>query len=82
MKKTTIYEDKKAKIEQRTHACPHCGYPVLDHMTECPRCKKKITPTGYVPMSDEKIKKIRWITYSIGAVISIVIIVLIIVFRK
>ncbi len=82
MKKTTIYEDKKAKAEQRTYACPNCGYPVMDHMTQCPNCKQKLTPRGYVPLSDEKIKKIRYVTYTIGAIISIVIIVLIIVFRK
>lgn len=82
MKKTTIYEDKKEKLEQRTRACPNCGYPVLDHMTQCPRCKAELTPSGYQPMSDEKIKKIRRITYSIGAVISVIIIILIIVFKK
>ncbi len=82
MKKTTIHEDKRAKLEKHTLACPNCGYPVLDHMTQCPNCKSKLTPVGYQPMSDQKIKKIRWITYSIGAVISIAIIVLIIVFRK
>ena len=82
MKKTTIYEDKKEKLEKRTRPCPNCGYPVLDHMTQCPNCKQKLTPTGYQPLSDEKIKKIRYVTYTIGAIISIVIIVLIIVFRK
>lgn len=82
MKKTTVYEDKQKKLEEHTRACPKCGYPVLDTMTQCPNCKEKLTPTGYQPLSDEKIKKIRYVTYTIGAIISIVLIVLIIVFRK
>ncbi len=81
-KKTTIEEDRRARAEKHVLSCPNCGSPVLDHMTQCPKCKAKLTPKGYQPMSDEKIKKIRYITYTIGAVISIAIIVLIIVFRK
>ncbi len=86
MKKTTVYEDAKKKKAQRldrhTVACPYCGTPVLDHMTQCPHCKKELTPAGYQPLSDQKIKKIRIVTYSIGAVVTVAIIVLLIVFRK
>lgn len=81
-KRTTVYEDRRSNIEKHTLACPHCGGRVLDHMTECPHCKGALEPVGYQPMSDKKIKKIRLITYSIGAVLSVVIIVLILVFKK
>lgn len=82
MKRTTVYEDraerKRRDMDRHTRACPHCGKPVLDHMTECPHCKKKLEPEGYQPLSDEKIKKIRYITYSIGAVVAVAIILLIV----
>ena len=86
MKKgNTVYEDrelKKAKdLERHTLACPKCGKPVLDHMTECPHCKEKIKSGGYTPLSDEKIRKIRYITYTIGAIVAIGIIVWLIFFR-
>ena len=85
MKKNTVYEDREEKrrkdIERHTLACPHCGKPVLDHMTECPHCKEKLKPTAYQPLSDEKIKKIRIITYSVGAVVAIALIVYLIFFR-
>ncbi len=85
MKKTTVYEDREKKraerIDRHTVACPHCGAPVLDHMTKCPHCGGELTPVGYQPLSDKKIKKIRWITYSIGAVVTVVIIVLLILYR-
>ena len=77
-KRTTVYEDREERIrkdlERHTVSCPHCGEPVLDHLKECPRCKGKLTPKAYEPLSDEKIKKIRTITYSIGAVVAIAII--------
>ena len=85
MKKNNVYEDKEAKrradIERHTLPCPHCGTPVLDHLTKCPHCGGTLEPKGYRPLSDEKIKKIRWITYSIGAVLTVVIVVLIILYK-
>ena len=85
-KRNTVYEDrelKKAKdLERHTLACPNCGKPVLDHMTECPHCKGELTPAGYQPLSDQKIKKIRIITYTVGALVSIAIIVFLIFFRN
>ena len=81
----TVYEDQELKrqreIEKHTVLCPHCQKPVLDHMTQCPHCKQKLEPRGYQPLSDEKIEKIRIITYSVGAVVAIAIIVCIILFR-
>lgn len=75
-------KNKRSNLEKHTVACPHCGFPVLDHMTECPKCHGELKPSGYQPMNEKKIRKIRWITYSIGAVISVVIIILIILYRK
>lgn len=84
-KRTTVYEDQELKrqktLEKHTVLCPHCNKPVLDHMTECPHCKGKLTPRGYQPLSDEKIKKIRIVTYSIGAVVAIGIILMLIFLR-
>ena len=76
MKKgNTVYEDREEKkrreLEKHTRTCPHCGGSVLDHMTECPHCKGKLSFSRYQPLSDEKIKKIRIITYSIGAIVAV-----------
>ncbi len=85
-KKNTVYEDRDEKRAERLNrhmvACPYCGTPVLDHMTQCPHCKKELKPVGYQPLSDQKLKKIRIVTYSIGAVVTVVIIVLLFVLRK
>lgn len=87
MKKgNTVYEDREEKqkrqAEKHTLACPHCGQPILDHMTECPHCKEPLVPAGYQPMSDQKIKKIKLITFSVGMVIAIALIVVLVVLKK
>ena len=93
MSKKTVYEDRAEKEEKRRQKnaarlqrhvvkCPHCGGEALDHMTKCPKCGKEITPAGYSPMSEEKRKKIRMITYGIGFAVAIAVIVLVFVFRK
>lgn len=92
MSRKTVYEDKAEKEEARRRKrqeqmqkhivkCPHCGKDVLDHMTECPNCHGKLDPRGYTPMSDEKRKKIRFVTYAIGFAIAIAVIVVIFVFK-
>ena len=92
MSKKTVYEDRAEKEEARKRKrqenmqkhivkCPHCGRDVLDHMTECPDCHGKLTPQGYAPMSDEKRKKIRYVTYGIGFAVAIVIAVIILVLK-
>lgn len=84
-KRNNVYEDReerrKKDIERHSLACPHCGKQVLDHMTECPHCKGKLETKAYQPLTDAQIKKIRIITYSIGAVIAVGIIVYLIFFR-
>ena len=84
-KKNTVYEDREERrqrdLARHTTICPHCSRPVLDHMTECPHCKGKLEPAGYQPLTDAKIKKIRIITYTIGAIVAIGVIVYLIFFR-
>ena len=83
--RNTVYEDRERKrqreLEKHTVICPHCKKPVLDHYTECPHCKGKLEPRGYQPLSDEKIKKIRIVTYTVGGIIAVGIIVYLMFFR-
>lgn len=90
MKKTSIHEDRLEKEgkrrlraqeynEKHTVLCPHCNRAVLDHMTKCPHCGGDLKPVGYTPMTDKQIKKVKIITFSVGMVIAIV--VLLFMFR-
>ncbi len=83
--KTTVYEERAKKREARMArhivACPHCGADVLDHMTKCPHCGGELVPKGYRPIPEAKMKKIKIVTYSVGAVLAVAVIVLLIVFR-
>lgn len=85
-KHTTVYEDREEKrrkyYEEHVTLCPHCGAEVLDHMTQCPHCKKELTPKGYRPLSDKQIKKIKLITFSVGMVIAIAVLVCWYIFWK
>lgn len=84
-KKTTVYEDEEEKrrkdFERHAMLCPKCGQPVLDHMTECPHCHAELTPSGYRPLSDEKIKKIRIVTYTVGALVAVGLMIFLIFFH-
>ncbi len=85
MKRNTVYEDREIKrqkgLEKHSIVCPHCGKPALDHMTECPHCKGKLTPRGYVPPDEKKLKIIKIISYSVGTVVAIGLIIYLIFFR-
>ncbi|MBR7186080.1 MAG: hypothetical protein IKD43_01070 [Clostridia bacterium] len=85
MSNKNVYEDREERrqqnLERHTVICPNCGNPTLDHMTECPKCKGRLKPAVYQPLSDERIKKIRIITYTIGAIITIGVFVWMIFFR-
>ena len=76
MSKKTVYEEREEKrrkyAEEHMVKCPHCGEQVLDHMTKCPYCNGELKPTGYVPISDKKAKKIKFILYPILLVVAIV----------
>lgn len=64
------------RLEKHTVLCPHCGQPVLDHMTQCPHCGGELTPAGYQPMDETKLKKIKTITFIVGMVIAVAVLVL------
>lgn len=68
------------RLRSHVVTCPACGAEVLDHMTKCPKCGAELTPTGYKPMDEQTRKRIRTITYTIGAVIVIAVIVLAFIF--
>ncbi len=80
MKNKSVYEEQDEKREkyarEHTVQCPHCGEAVLDHMTKCPHCGHELKPAGYTPLTDKQIKKIKIITFSVGMVIAIVVIIL------
>lgn len=90
MKKgNTVYEDNASKEEARrkkrqerlkkhTVSCPHCGKDVLDHMTKCPHCGGELTPAGYKPLSEATQKKIKIVSYSIGALIVVGVVLMLI----
>ncbi|MDE7159116.1 MAG: zinc-ribbon domain-containing protein [Clostridiales bacterium] len=84
-KKAAKEEKKKQKREARLKShilpCPHCGKDVLDHMTKCPYCGETLTPSNYRTMSAEKRNAIKKVTYLIGAVVAVVVIVLLLVFK-
>ena len=86
MSNKTVYEDQEERkqkyAEEHFTECPHCGEPVLDSMRKCPHCGGELTPKGYQPLTDEKIKKIKIVTFSVGMVIAVTIVVLYLVFWK
>ena len=70
------------RLRSHVVTCPACGAEALDHMTKCPKCGAELTPAGYKPAMDEKTKKrIRAVTYTVGAVIVVAAIVLVTVFN-
>lgn len=74
-------QKREARLKSHIVVCPHCGKDVLDHMTQCPHCKGPLSPTNYRSMSAEKRAAIQKITYAVGAIVAVVIIVLLIVFK-
>ena len=68
---------RRAQLEKHALPCPHCGKSVLDHMTRCPYCGGMLVPAGYVPMDEKKKKKIRTVTFAVGTVAAVVIILVI-----
>lgn len=74
-KNTTVYEDQEEKkrqyAEKHIVQCPHCGEGVLDRVTTCPHCGGELKPVGYQPLTDKQMKKIKTITYIVGSVIAV-----------
>ena len=69
------------RLRSHVVTCPACGAEALDHMTKCPKCGAELTPTGYKPMDEKRKKRIRAVTYTVGAVIVVAAIVLVTVFN-
>ena len=87
MKNNTVFEDaeEKRKKYAKEHftQCPHCGEGVMDHMTKCPHCGGTLEPKGYKPLTDKQIKKIKIVTYTVGMVIAVaVLLVYFLVIKK
>ena len=51
-------------------------------MTKCPSCGGELTPSGYQPLSEKKIKKIKLITFLIGMAIAVVVVYFLVFYRK
>ena len=66
---------ERERLQKHIVVCPHCGGDALDHMTQCPQCGGELQPAGYKPMKDGTRKKIRIITYSIGAAVAAAIVI-------
>ena len=71
----------EARLQSHVVVCPHCNKNVLDHMTKCPYCGGELTPANYRSMSAEKRAAIKKVTYAIGAIVAVAVIVLIFVFK-
>jgi len=70
-KKTSLTNFEKHLVK-----CPSCGKDVLDHMTECPFCHAKLSPSRYTTLDPEKQKKIKRILTIIGMIIALIIFLL------
>ena len=53
-------KEKKSNIEKHTVACPHCGKPVLDHMTVCPHCKGELKSAYYDTTNMDSPARKKW----------------------
>lgn len=84
-KKHTVYEDRAEKeakrrrkeleyLQKHTVQCPYCGKDMLDTMTQCPSCNQTVKPTGYRPMSDSTLRKVKIITFIVGMAIAVVVV--------
>lgn len=63
-------------FEKHLVKCPSCGKDVLDHMTECPFCHAKLSPSNYTAIDSEKQKKIKRILTIIGMIIAVILFLL------
>lgn len=70
-------QKREARLKSHILPCEHCGKDVLDHMTQCPYCGGTLVPPAYKSMSPEKRRAVKKITYLIGAIVAVVVIILI-----
>ncbi|MDE7296470.1 MAG: hypothetical protein K2N84_04315 [Clostridia bacterium] len=72
---------RRARLEKHAVDCPHCGKSVLDHMTKCPYCEGGLTPRGYRPVDEAKMKKIKSVAFIVGLVIAAAVIITVFALR-
>ena len=76
MKNTKKTDPSAGQTQKKTEApgsgdvrqCPRCGHRFIGAPT-CPRCGYN----GYFPMSEERIKRVKWILYPILLVAAVVV---------
>ena len=61
--------------------CPHCGQEVLDHMEKCPHCGGELTPGGYRPLDEKKLKIAKWVCYPVFIALALGLAVWLLFFR-
>ena len=64
-------ERRERNMMRHLTNCPHCGQEVLDHMTKCPQCGGELTPKGYRPPDEKKLKIAKTVCYTIGFAVAI-----------
>jgi hypothetical protein len=67
-------KNKKGFTNYEKHLvpCSNCGRDVLDHMTQCPFCKKPLSPLAYKPIDPDKLKKVKLVLTIILGVIAVI----------
>lgn len=63
-------------MARHLYPCPHCGEQILDSFTTCPKCGGEVTPRGY-HVDERKRKKVVRIFEIVGAVVSVVTVILV-----
>ena len=51
-------------------------------MTKCPCCGGELQPAGYKPMNENTRKKIRIVTYTVGAAVAVAIVIVLLILKK
>lgn len=62
---------KQANLAKHIVHCPKCGAEMLDHMTQCPTCGADLGYDAH-KRHDEKLKKVRAITYPVIIVLTLI----------
>lgn len=74
--KYSAEEKRQMRMQRHIRNCPKCGQEVLDSMTKCPACGETLR-FSYEPISDKTMKKIKTITFVVGMVVAVGVIVLV-----
>ena len=74
-------ERRERKLTRHLTNCPSCGHEVLDHMTKCPQCGGELTPKGYRPLDEKKLKIAKIVCYSVGFAVAAGLVIWLLFFR-